>query len=114
MNNLIHRTGDPDALFKCLEELEISLSEGDGGFTACTLSEPFFCFTRKTQEELDAVVTETIRSYIETFYQVGNVKVTTVEEPLQELSIPQTRLNPIGRLRPVIDGFLEGRGYVLA
>jgi predicted RNase H-like HicB family nuclease len=98
------QTRNVDDLFKCLENLDIVLCEDDGEFTVFTRSEPFFCFTRKTREEINRVVVDTIKSYVETFYRVEDTELKTVEEPLKkETPIRRHVLKPISKLRPTFD-----------
>jgi hypothetical protein len=112
----IHIKGDINELNKCLEKLEFSISEDANGLTVYTESEPLFCFTRSTQDEIDQVVIETLTSYLETFYQLEGVRVSVTEEPIEEVTaIPERRLKPISRLRPTLVSQLDDGGrYALA
>lgn len=100
MNNPL-ATRDFDHLEKCLENLEITVFENnDGCLTVCTTSEPLFCFVRETQEEIDAVVVDTLTSYVKTFFQVENVSVEAEQIPLVKPTVPHHQLRPIARIRP--------------
>jgi hypothetical protein len=115
MTDHIHRAGDINELIKCLENLEIFISEDANGLTVYSKSEPLFCFTRSTQKEIDQVVVETIKSYLETFYQLDDVKVEAIEEPIENaIVIPERRLKPVSRLRPKFDHPTNGGRYAFA
>lgn len=87
-------------LERVLNALEISVGQDpDGRYTASTLSEPLFCFVRDSEDEIHEVVTETIRSYIATFYEVGDVKIEVQHmalpvAPKTEIVIQKSRLVP--------------------
>lgn len=96
------KSRDYEALQACLERLKIVIAQDDDGLTVFSSVEPLFCFTRKTHAELAEVTVQTIRSYLETFYDVKNVDVQAVEEPLEHPAIPRKRFSPISSLRPVL------------
>ena len=106
MNKPIHKHEDISDVIKCLESLEIFISRDEHGLTVFSESEPFFCFTRATDKEIKAVVADTIKSYVETFYHVEDAVVGTVEEPIKEeaVSVPRRHLKPVSRLRPEFSG----------
>ncbi len=111
----IHKAGDINELIRCIENLEIYISEDANGLTVYTKTEPLFCFTRSTQKEIDQVVVGTIKSYLETFYQQEDVKVEAIEEPIENaIVIPERRLKPVSRLRPKFENLTDGGRYAVA
>lgn len=89
-----------DELRKKLDSLQIVVSDnGDGNFTAYTKSEPLFCFVRNDVDELQALVVDTLKSYISTFYDAVSVEVEVVEQPALS-QIPVREIRPIKRLAP--------------
>jgi len=91
-----------------LSGIDIRLSKSsDGALTACTLSEPLFCFVRPTAEELNEVVLDTIISYVKNFWDGGAIDVSleTVEAPrpvVPHPPIPIEALVTFSRTRPVV------------
>ena len=93
--------GEITKLQQLLSQLEVEISVGtDGRFTACTESEPLFCFVRNTEPELEAVIVDTLNSYITSFYDVTKVEVTLQSLPLRSPQIPVQELKPISRIKP--------------
>lgn len=102
-----------DAQIKRIEEFfssfEIRLSETSDGFTVSTTAEPLFCFSRKTVAELERLVTDTLTSYVENFWDGEGLDITV--EP-QTAAAPATRpappsipihaMVPYSRVRPAI------------
>jgi hypothetical protein len=68
------KTGDVSTLQERLEKLQIVVSKTDVGFTVSSYCEPLFCFDAPTELDINDLVVDTLRSYIETFYHVKNVK----------------------------------------
>jgi hypothetical protein len=98
-----------ERLERTLNALKIVVSVGeDGRHTVCTEQEPLFCFVRDTEDEVRDLVIQTLRSYVETFYNVENVQFTT----RRVASPPRPRaevLRPISRLIPELtNGFPFG------
>lgn len=116
MTNQTLAKGDPAKLKELLNKLEIviSVDEEDGSFTACTKSEPLFCFVRKTEQELEKVVEDTLRSYLETFYDVEGVRVEAVNVPLEKPQIPVKELKPVSRFKPTFTSTNGERRYAIA
>lgn len=109
------RSSDLKALRARLSELEICLSRSENGyFTVSSDIEPLFCFERSSIDEIQAVVTETITSYISTFYNVEGVNVTTVVQPLTPPEVVFQRVLQISRLIPKLSGGLNKAGVLEA
>ncbi|KAB2880682.1 MAG: hypothetical protein F9K38_10035 [Pseudorhodoplanes sp.] len=107
---------DPSKLLQLLEALEISVSQDDDGrFTVCTTSEPLFCFVRDTEQEINDLVVNTLTSYINTFYDVEDLRITTVSVPVEKPSIPKKELRPVSRIKPTFTSAdSQGRQHALA
>jgi hypothetical protein len=91
------------ALRERLQDLKIVISEHDGVFTANTYSEPLFCFERPTLEAVQAVVEDTLTSYVKNFYHVDNVRISTAALPVESPVVPIQRVEPTSRLKPSFD-----------
>jgi hypothetical protein len=92
-----------DRLAQVLDRLHIGISRGgDGRFTVYSTSEPLFCFERDTEEECRRVTVETLRSYIENFYEISEVEIVAETVPEQSPVIPIERLARISRIRPSV------------
>ena len=90
-----------DDLREKLENLSIIISENpDGKFTACTHQEPLFCYVRDSIDDLQELVDDTLRSYVETFYHAKIVEIETVETR----RIPTIQNRPIKSLTPRFKG----------
>ncbi len=86
-----------------LSALEVTISSGeDGRFTAYTLSEPLFCFERNSEAELQELIADTLRSYVESFYHLSAVRVEFSSTPERTVDIPVERLTPVSRVRPFV------------
>lgn len=104
------RSSDYAGLGERLDELDITVSKnGNGGFTVFTTCEPLFCFERSTLAEINRVVTDTLRSYIEAFYNVKNVAVSIESEDIPRNVIPQKVLTPISKIKPSIPVLVGAR-----
>ena len=100
------KSGDLSELERYLNNFEIVVgkSEENGFFTAYSTSEPLFCFERKTEGELQGLVVDTLKSYVETFYEAHQVKVRVVAEEAPP-AIPVKRLLALSFLRPHFESF---------
>lgn len=97
-------TRDIGAFTRVIEELDIEVSQSsDGVFTACTTSEPLFCYDADTQEALSALVADTLVSYAKHFYNLEGLIVNTTPTPLDDLGVPIERSNPVARITPTFD-----------
>lgn len=84
-----------------LTALDIAVSKGtDGRFTVCTTVEPLFCFVRDTEAEIENVVKDALRSYIENFYDIQIVKIETETVPVARSPLPIEELVPVSRVQP--------------
>ncbi len=90
------------ALTRHLSDLEIIVSNSGDGYTVFTTTEPLFCFERKNLSEINSIVEDTIRSYIETFFKVGKFTLTVESEEFSIISIPEQRLTPISKIKPSV------------
>ena len=78
--------------------------------TASTMTEPlFFCFSRPTPKELASVVTETLVSYVENFWEGGQVVEISIGDIVDIPAprpapppIPIHALAPFLRVRPTV------------
>jgi len=116
MTKPTHRYEDVKDLIKCLESLDIVVSADKDGFTVFSKSEPLFCFTRSTHDEIKEVVIDTIKSYVETFYHIEDAVVGAVEEPIKKevVAVPRYRLKPVSKLRPEFGGPTRERRFSFA
>jgi hypothetical protein len=62
-----------------------------------------FCFVRDTLDEIDVVVKDTLLSYIQNFYSVKEVKITTKVTLVEESPLPIEELVPISRVKPSLE-----------
>ena len=107
------KSGDIESLQSRLRDLEIIISEIDGGFNVASNRVPLFCFDRSTVEEIQETVRATLVSYISTFYHV-NLEISVERRPIPE-SIPVRRVEPVGYLKPIFDlGFANHRDFAIA
>ena len=103
-NKTTDHRDDLSVLRDRLEGLEIVLSQKEGSVIVASYSEPLFCFERPDLLSANLAVTETLRSYISTFYKVRDVKISTKELPLAKPKIPVSRIEPTGWLTPTFEG----------
>lgn len=98
---------DGERLKKVLDRLEITGARTPAGtFLAYSNTEPLFCYERDTKDELTKVIADTIKSYMETFYEVGDVTVRIRSEARDIPAVPIERIEPTFRLLPSFDRFL--------
>lgn len=110
-----HRNrGDLTALAKQLNELEISVAEVGANVIAYTTVEPLFCIERASLDELKSAVSETLASYVSTFYNVERqyVNVNSEEIPRQRRALPIQSVRPVSRLRPNFANLDSPRGLL--
>ena len=113
MTDTTERVRDQKALEDRLSALEFIISEGqDGKFTVVSTCEPLFCFERRTLPELADAVSNTLSSYIKTFYAFSDIKVITKIEELEVAPLPVEEFKPISRIRPSFSN-LFGKERVL-
>ena len=103
-NKTIDHRDDLSVLRDRLEGLKIVLSQKEGSVIVASYSEPLFCFERPDLRSASQAVTETLRSYISTFYHVADVKISTRQIPLSQPKIPVSRIEPTGWLKPTFEG----------
>jgi hypothetical protein len=104
-----------EKLEKTLRWLDIVVSiDPDGRYTAFTEQEPLFCFVNDTEEGVNAAVKRALQSYIDTFYNVGNVVIETIRLPLNA-RYPKAELSrPVSRIGSRISGNNPDRERELA
>jgi hypothetical protein len=68
--------------------------------TVFSNSEPLFCFHGDSEAELLEKVSRTLESYILNFYNVSDVKIVTLSEPLPARPIAVETFAPLSILRP--------------
>ncbi len=101
MTNVESIPGDDERLKRVLDRLEIEGGHTPAGtFLAFSVTEPLFCHERDTVEELAEVVAYTLKSYVETFYQVENLEVRVKSETRDIPTVPVERIEPTLRLLP--------------
>ena len=93
---------DAERLAGVLSRFEITGARTlDGKCLAFSVTEPLFCYERDTEGELLAVVADTLKSYVETFYEieVENVSVQITSQPLEHdvPDVPTERIEPTSR-----------------
>jgi len=81
-------------------EIRVSAATDGSSYTVCTVSEPLFCFVRRTKEELQTVVIDTLTSYVTSFWQVDSVDVTATSVPPAVSAIPVEELKPDSVIKP--------------
>jgi hypothetical protein len=104
------------ALRQRLEALKIVVSKIEhGGFNVASYSEPLFCFDRPDLESVAAVVEDTLRSYLKTFYHVDKITVSTENITVEAHKIPVQRVEPKFNVKPSFGGdFTRGRELAIA
>ena len=106
---------DEKRLDKVLDRLDINGGRTSAGtFLAYSMTEPLFCYERDTEEELNAVIADTLKSYVETFYEVENVTVRVKSEARDIPTIPIERIESTLRLLPSFKPILGNRGMATA
>ena len=101
MKNIANIPGDEDRLKKVFDRLEINGARTPAGtFLAFSVTEPLFCHERETVEELAAIVSNTLKSYAETFYQVDDAQVRVEFEDRDIPAVPVERIESTLRLLP--------------
>jgi hypothetical protein len=76
----------------------------DGIYTACSYSEPLFCYDAHDLESLEGLVQNTIRSYGAHFYGIPDPQVSTKRSPVGKCALPiEARGESYGTLQPVFD-----------
>jgi hypothetical protein len=98
------RGNDVEKLQQIFSVLEIELSRNpDGCFTVWSNSEPFFCFVRPTEKEIDTVVIDTLTSYLTNFWDVRTVNAAVASTVLNKPTIPVERVEPFSRIKPTFN-----------
>ena len=106
---------DEKRLDKVLDRLDINGGHTSAGtFLAYSITEPLFCYERDTEEELNAVIADTMKSYVETFYEVENVTVRVKSEARDIPTVPIERIESTLRLLPSFKPILGNRGMATA
>ena len=77
-------------------EVMIARTAGDK-LTAYSVSEPWFCFERDTEQEIQDVIRKVIRSYLVVFRQLKHVEIKVETQPLVQ-EVPVERLKPTSRV----------------
>ena len=102
-------------LDKILDRLDINGGQTPAGtFLAYSITEPLFCYERDTKEEVIAVIADTMKSYVETFYEVENVTVRITSEARDIPAVPIERIEPTLRLLPSFNPILGNRRMATA
>lgn len=103
MNITTGKKQDISALRERLADLFIHVSGNEReGFIVSTTCEPLFCFERRSFDEIEKVVEDTLKSYIKKFHNIQLAKVEFAKEKIEEIDIPIKVLEPISRIRPLI------------
>ena len=106
---------DTERLKKILGNLNINCGRTLAGtLLAYSNTEPLFCYERDTEEELIEVIADTIKSYMETFYEIENVKIQIRSEAHSIPAVPIERIEPTSRLLPSFEGILGNCGMATA
>ena len=101
MTNFDRIPGDDERLKRVLDRLEIEGGHTPAGtFLAFSVTEPLFCHERDTVDELAEVVANSLKSYVETFYQVENLEVRVTSEARDVPAVPVERIESTLRLLP--------------
>ena len=108
MTDTVNLPSDEERLEKVLDRLNINIQgaqTSDGKYLAYSVTEPLFCYERDTEEEIFEVISDTLKSYVETFYQFENVDIHITSQPLVPdvpHTLPIERIEPTSRLLPSI------------
>ena len=106
---------DKKRLEKVFDRLDINGGRTSAGtFLAYSITEPLFCYERDTEEEVIAVIADTIKSYVETFYEVENITVRVESEARNIPTVPIERIELTSRLLPSFKPILGNRGMATA
>ena len=106
---------DEKRLVKVLDRLDINGGHTPAGtFLAYSITEPLFCYERDTKEEVIAVIVDTMKSYLETFYEVEDVTVRIKSEARDIPAVPIERIEPTLRLLPSFNPFQGNRRMATA
>ena len=106
---------DEKRLDKILERLDINGGRTlSGTFLAYSITEPLFCYERDTEEELTEIIADTMKSYLETFYEVEDVTVRIKSEVRDIPTVPIEHIEPTLRLLPSFNRVLGNRGMATA
>jgi hypothetical protein len=101
MTNL---TPERAAFEEQLSKLRVEVTTSDGIYTACSHSEPLFCYDAHDLESLEELVKDTIRSYGLHFYGIDDPQVGTKRSPVGKSDLPiEARGEKYGTLFPVFD-----------
>jgi len=89
-----------DRVETVLSGLDIETFESDGRFTVLSRSEPQFCFVRGSLAEIDAIVIDTLTSYLRTFWDIEVLDLPLAATSIPLPAIPVERLKPVSKIRP--------------
>ncbi len=78
-------------------DVEVS-SSGEGIFTACSLSEPCFCFDGHSQAEVADRVVDTLESYARLYFGLNDLKLRSHREDLKEPTVKLETVTPLSKL----------------
>ena len=101
-----------EKLRKVLSDFKIETARTPTGkVLAYSVTEPLFCYERESEEELVAIIGDTLKSYAVTFYHFKDVEVQITSQPLPHAvpEVPIERIEPISRLLPSFGDLLGDR-----
>ena len=101
MTDIVNIPREGERLKRVFDLLEIEGGRTiSGSFLAYSVTEPLFCYERRTEDELLEVIVDTLKSYAETFYDVETVTVGVTSEARDILAVPVEHIEPTLRLLP--------------
>lgn len=102
--NMTNETRDIEAFGRQIAELKIEVSKDENGLlTVCSTTEPLFCYDAHSEEEVETLVTDTLRSYAKHFFNIDGLGIHTKSEPIPQPPLPIERGTPVSRVLPVFD-----------
>jgi hypothetical protein len=95
---------DNAAFEEQISNLRVDITRSADVYTACSLTEPLFCYDAHTLDALEALVEDTIRSYGHHFYGIDNPQFSTKLSPVGNEHLPiEERGSSLGTLQPVFE-----------
>jgi hypothetical protein len=91
------------AFLNKIEALDVQVTVGgDGVYTACSSSEPFFCFDGFSQKEVSDRVLEAIESYGRVYHGLENFKLSSHREDVPNPAVKLEAHSPVAKLGLVV------------
>lgn len=96
---MTEHTARLDAFIEKISKLDIQVSvNGEGVFTACSASEPHFCFDGYSQAEVADRAADALESYARLFFGLEGLTLRPLREDIPEPVVKIEAVRPVSKL----------------